>query len=128
MNNNMETKKLKLFEIVISLLLAITTAMSTWACWTITQHGESLSAHRIQIGTNTERLAILESAGSPGLKAHEREDDARELAAVERIAKLEQSMVAVNAGFAAVQRELGKIDAKLDNIETALRDLKERKP
>ena len=127
--NGLKTiKELKLFEITISVLITMSLGLGAWTAKTVVDYGQTLSALSKQVSSDTQRIAAIEAGGSPNLRSHEAADNQRDADIHASLTLHERRMdkidAAVNqavAAFGSVQRDLGKIDAKLDGLAEALK-------
>lgn len=71
----------------------------------VSEIGKIQASHSTAIQINTERLMVIEAGGSPGLKAHVREDDSRFIDLKDRVVKLEAAILGMSS-----------LPSKIDNI------------
>jgi hypothetical protein len=82
------------YNVVESVILAMTVGLNVWLASLVIVHGNVLASHGTQIGINTDAIIRYGAIGTPGLATHEGEDKAIAKAHEERIQRLEQTVIA----------------------------------
>ena len=127
--NDVTQKARSVAAIVESVVLAMSVGLMLWLANVVIAHGNVLSAHSTQIEINTSRLTVLETSGTPGLRAHETEDNTRIGAHAERIVKLENALLVLQATPGTLQGLIIEIRGLREGqarIEKALETHKEK--
>ena len=109
------------YNVVESVILAMTVGLNVWLASLVITHGNVLASHETKLDTHTGLLMRYGSIGTPGLAAHEGEDKAIAKAHEERIQRLEQAVIAFSElkGIAVEIRGLHEGQVR---IEEALKE------
>ena len=97
MNESTKAKAGLVYNVVESVILAMSVGLMVWLANTVITHGNTLASQGNQIGVNTMRIDRIETTGSPQLVAHESQDDARISAHNARIERLEAAVLILQA-------------------------------
>lgn len=114
MNEETKQKAGLVYNVVESVILAMSVGLMVWLSNVVINHGNTLASQGTQIGVNTGRLDKLETGGSPRLSAHEAMDDRRIEGIDKRLEKLESAVIALQSA----PGELKAISARLDALQT----------
>ena len=115
----MTEKSSQIYNVVESVILGMSVLLIAWTAQTVITQGRELSAHEAHITTNTGRLGMLEDRGSRSLETHVKADDEREIATLERVAKLESAMTIMQA----ISGDLKAVAVKLEVLTEGQRRL-----
>ena len=109
------------YNVVESVILAMTVGLNVWLASLVIVHGNVLAAHGTQIGINTEAIIRFGTAGTPSLASHESEDKAVAKAHEERIQKLEQAVISLSE-LKGIAIEIRGLHEGQVRIEEALKE------
>lgn len=109
-----ERPKANIFNVVESVVLAMSVGLMLWVANLVVKHGEILSAHTTSLQVDDDRLDSLESRGSPTLAAHVTENISDLNAMRQRLDKLDTALLALQA-----------TPGKLETISVRLEGLRE---
>ena len=84
------------YNVVESVILAMTVGLNVWLASLVIVHGNVLASHGTQIGINTDAIIRYGATGTPSLATHEKEDKAIAEAHEQRIQKLEQAVISLS--------------------------------
>lgn len=84
------------YNVVESVILAMTVGLNVWLASLVIVHGNVLASHGTQIGINTDSIIRFGAAGTPSLATHEKEDKAIAEAHEQRLQKLEQAVISLS--------------------------------
>ena len=102
----------KVYNVVESVILAMSVMLTAWTAQRVISYGESLAGHAAQIAINTGRLNSLEDRGSRGLESHSSKDDLRDQQLSERISKLETALTLLQS----LPTEMRSINIQLEAL------------
>jgi hypothetical protein len=111
------------YNVVQSVILAMSVLLVCWIGNKVIQQGEILSSLVAKIGDTAVRLEILELHGSRSLETHVKDDDSRVAAIGVRIDKIESAIIALqNAAteLKAVNVQLANLKEGQERIERVL--------
>ena len=115
----MTEKSYQIYQVVESVILGMSVGLIAWTAHTVISQGRELSSHEAHITTNTGRLGMLEDRGSRSLETHVKADDEREIATLERVAKLESAMTIMQT----IAGDLKAVAVKLEVLTEGQRRL-----
>lgn len=108
-----EKPGMNLFNVVESVILAMSVGLMLWVANLVVEHGKILSSHETLLKVDDARISSLEDRGSPSLTAHVREDAADMTALRGRLDKVESAILALQA----TPGELKAISVRLEGIK-----------
>ena len=114
MSEQLRAKAGMVYNVVESVILAMSVGMMVWVCNVVITHGNVLAAHQAHIDTNSGRLTRIETSGSSGLQSHEAQDNQRIGDHNVRLEKLEAAVIILQA-----------TPGELKSIATEMRGLRE---
>ena len=112
MNEQLRAKAGLVYNVVETVILAMSVGLMTWMCTIVIAHGNMLASYGTQIQVNSDRIGRIETSGSAGLMTHVKEDDARVGMMDRRIEKLEQAVIILQSAPA----ELKAIAIEIRNL------------
>lgn len=113
MNEQLRAKAGLVYNVVESVILAMSVGLTVTGWKMIIQHESALSAQGAVIGMTSSRITKIEDKGSAGLASHVAEDDKRVLEIDRRLEKLEAAVLVLQQ----TPGELKSISVRLDGIE-----------
>jgi hypothetical protein len=125
MNEQLREKAGLVYNIVESVILAMSVSLMVWLANVVITHGQVLAAHDTKIVFNTGRLDIIENRGSRSLETHVKEDDARIASHDARLTKLEAAVLLLQSTpgeLKAIAIEIRGLRDSQDRIEKAIED------
>jgi hypothetical protein len=123
MNEQLRAKAGLVYNVVESVILAMSVGLMVWACNMIITHGNTLASQGTHIEINTDRLTRIETQGSSGLQSHEKDDNTRISNINNRLEKLELAVIALQATpgeLKAISVEIKGLREGQTRIEKAL--------
>ena len=112
---HVEKPGLNLFNVIESVILAMSVGLMLWVANLVVEHGKLLSSHDTMLKIDDARLDSLESRGSPTLSAHMSEDAAEMSALRLRLDKVEAALLILQS----TPSELKAIAVRLESIKEA---------
>lgn len=112
MSEQLRQKAGLVYNVVESVILAMSVGLMVWVSNIVIAHGNTLSSQATSISTNSRRLDTLETFGSRGLGEHERDDNTRIEELKRRMSSVESAVIALQA----TPGELKSIAVRLDSI------------
>lgn len=112
--------KLKLIEILVSLLIIILSGLCGWSLFNNVAQGKELAALKSLAESNSDTLRTLLKDGSPGLQKHEAEDNSRVQALMKRMDNTEEYVRQSIDLKVEVRVLAATLDQRLKSIENKL--------
>ena len=123
LNENLKQKAGLIYNVVESIILAMSVGMMLWIANLVITHGNEITRLTTRDDVVYERLGRLESVGSPTLIAHEKSDDLRVDDIKLRIDKIEAAVIVLQATpgqLKAIEVSLGTLHESQLRIEGRL--------
>jgi hypothetical protein len=122
LNENLRDKAGLIYNVVESVILAMSVGMMVWLASTVIVQGNLLQRVAVRQENALGRLDTLEVRGSPALMAHEKEDQSRVDDIKIRVDKLEAAVLILQA----TPGELKAISVSLGTLHESQRRIEER--
>jgi hypothetical protein len=122
LNNELKQKAGLVYNIVESVILAMSVGLMVWLANVVIEHGQKLSSITTQASGVDVRVTRLEVAGSTSLQSHEKEDDQRVSDIKDRLARLESAVIVLQA----TPGELKAIGVTLSTMHESQKRIEER--
>lgn len=122
MNENLKQKAGLVYNVVESVILAMSVGLMVWVSHVVITHGEQLSRQETKQESFDVRVSRLELVGSPTLIAHEKEDQTRVDDLKVRVDKLEAAVLILQG----MPGELKVIAVSLDTLHESQKRIEER--
>lgn len=113
--SRVEKPTLSLFNVVESVVLAMSVGLMLWVANLVVEHGRILSSHETLLKVDDTRIDALENRGSSPLNSHVMQSNSEMSALRARVDKVESAVVALQA----TPGELRAIGVRLDGIKEA---------
>lgn len=122
MNENLKQKAGLVYNVVESVILAMSVGLMVWLANVVIIHGNMIERVSTKQEGVVNRVDRLESTGSPALQAHEKEDQSRVDDLKIRVDKLEAAVLILQA----TPGELKAIQVSLDTLHESQKRIEER--
>lgn len=113
MNEHIKENAGVIYNIVISVLLAVSVGLVCWTANKVIEHERELGKLDVRQQDVIAKVDIIETHGSRSLESHIKDDDTRVAEIKERVSKVEAAIISLQTATT----ELKAVNVRLDNLK-----------